>query len=99
MKKKQFIWVLLLPLTIALLAACSKTQDTKTKTTLNYGSTKDVGNLNPHLYNGEMAAQNMIYERLVTSDGTKIKPNLASSWEISEDGKTYTFHIRKNVKF
>ena len=83
MKKKQFIWVLLLPLTIALLAACSKTQDTKTKTTLNSGSTKDVGNLNPHLYNGEMAAKNLIYERLHTSDGTKIQQNLDSSQKIS----------------
>jgi peptide/nickel transport system substrate-binding protein len=32
----------------------------------------------------------------ITADG-KIEPQLAERWEISADGKTYTFHLRKGV--
>ncbi len=30
---------------------------------------------------------------------TEIEPSLATSWEISPDGLTYTFHLRPHVKF
>src|SRR5262245_24057776 len=44
--------------------------------------------------------QNM-FEALVTfsGDGIDLVPRLAEKWERSDDGKTWTFHLRKGVKF
>lgn len=60
---------------------------------------RDIRDLNPHLYAGEMYAQEMLYETLVTITADGYAPCLAESWNISEDGKTYTFKIRKGVTF
>jgi len=80
--------------------ACSNTKiDTKEKKELIYASTKDIRDINPHLYSGEMSAQNIVFEPLVINTTGEIKPWLASSWEILNDGKTYIFHLRKDVKF
>src|SRR5262245_1256851 len=41
-----------------------------------------------------------IFGGLVTLDQSlKIVPDLAESWDVSSDGKTYTFKMRKNAKF
>lgn len=42
-----------------------------------------------------------VYNRLVEFErgGTKVEPGLAEKWDVSPDGKTYTFHLRKGVKF
>ena len=60
---------------------------------------RDIRDLNPHLYAGEMYAQEMLYETLVNIGPNGYEPCLAESWSISEDGKVYTFNIRKGVTF
>jgi ABC-type transport system substrate-binding protein len=41
-----------------------------------------------------------VYDGLVRLDNNlKVVPALAEYWVISEDGKTYTFYLRKSVKF
>ncbi|TMI81361.1 MAG: ABC transporter substrate-binding protein [Bacillati bacterium ANGP1] len=43
-----------------------------------------------------------IYDSLVTFDGEDLKtpkPQLATGWKASPDGKTYTFTLRPNVRF
>lgn len=32
-------------------------------------------------------------------DTTKLVPDLAESWTVSSDGKTYTFHLRPNIRY
>ncbi|MFD2671059.1 staphylopine-dependent metal ABC transporter substrate-binding lipoprotein [Marinicrinis sediminis] len=85
------------------LSACSSdskpAQDAEGKTQLVYATAKDIQDMNPHLYAGSMPAQGMVYESLVENTEEGIKPLLAESWEISEDGKQYTFHLREGVTF
>lgn len=41
-----------------------------------------------------------MFDRLVTRDyDFSYKPGLAERWEVSEDGKTWTFYLQKGVKF
>ncbi len=59
-----------------------------------------MGELDAATYNGPHFLYKMIYEGFVEDGGNgKILPQLATSWEISPDGKTYTFQLRKGVKF
>ncbi len=41
-----------------------------------------------------------VYDRLMGVDSNfQLKPELAESWEASDDGRVWTFHLRKGVKF
>ena len=50
-----------------------------------------------------LGAQGCMFDNLVRRDprdsGKTIVPDLAHSWEIGKDGKSYTFHLRKGVLF
>ena len=73
---------------------------TEVKDEIVYANFRDIRDLNPHNYVGELYAQNILYEGLVKINPKgEIVPSLAESWEISEDGKEYTFHLRKGVVF
>ncbi|MCI9485830.1 MAG: nickel ABC transporter, nickel/metallophore periplasmic binding protein [Lachnospiraceae bacterium] len=69
------------------------------KDTLVVRAAKDVGDLNPHTMKSQMFAQDWVYESLVAMKNGEIVPELAESWEVSDGGKTYTFHLREGVKF
>ena len=113
MKKSKRLIAAAGVLSVAVLAGCggnasNSTEGTKSEQSASAESTKDelvfvnyrdIRDLNPHLYAGEMYAQEMLYETLVNITEDGYEGCLAESWDISEDGKTYTFHIRPGVKF
>ena len=80
-------------------AAENTTSSENTKEDLIFVNYRDIRDLNPHLYAGEMYAQEMLYEGLVNITADGFEGCLAESWDVSEDGKVYTFHIRPGVLF
>jgi len=72
-------------------------------TTLFVGVIEEPAMLDPAIdYTfGSVPVFRAAYERLVTFDSYtgEVKPELATSWEISEDGLAYTFYLRPAVKF
>ena len=72
--------------------------------TLRYGVHTAPAHFDVH-QSGTVAnigAQSPMYDTLIRRDprdGQTIIPDLAHKWDISPDGKKYTFHLRKGVKF
>jgi len=72
--------------------------------TLVYCSEGSPEGFNPQLFTSGTtydASSVPIYNRLVEFKigTTELEPGLAEKWDISPDGKTYTFHLRKGVKW
>src|SRR4051812_4796937 len=66
------------------------------------GQTDEAADLDPHWQNALARAQRtqIMYSYLVQADkDLRIQPDLAEKWDVSPDGKTYTFQLRKGVKF
>ena len=70
--------------------------------TLTIGRNHDADTLYPGQSTGlsAIATNLLIYDGLVLHDfQMKVRPALAEKWETSADGLTWTFHLKKGVKF
>ena len=69
---------------------------------LHRGNGSEVQTLDPHKAEGVPASNILrdLYEGLtIEAPDGKVIPGAAQSWEISEDGRVYTFHLRKAAKW
>ncbi|WP_425450152.1 peptide ABC transporter substrate-binding protein [Virgifigura deserti] len=69
---------------------------------LHRGNGTEPETLDPHKSTGvtENVIENDLYEGLVTlsAEGKQV-PGVAESWDISDDGTVYTFHLRQDAKW
>lgn len=88
-------------------ASCSERETPAEKAVeekiLLVGNAADPATLDPTLATGvtESKILNGLFEGLVTADTStlEVKPAVAKSWEISEDGLTYTFYLDEKAKW
>ena len=105
----QALVLLALALLLLLAAAPLATASESAAPAASEGTTFRVGwllepdNLNPFigLLGQDYEIWHLNYDFLVGFDAKDLspKPELAESWEVSEDGKTWTFKIREGVKW
>ncbi len=94
------------PLIILLVAAMTSCRqrydDTEGKTVFRYNESAGITSLDPAFCSNQanIWAVNQLFNGLVQlDDNLKVKPCIARSWTISDDGITYTFHLRSDVYF
>ena len=76
--------------------------DAKTKQVFRYNEHKNISSLDPAFAkdNADISAINQLFNGLVQMDSLmNVVPAIASSWEISENAKVYTFDLRTDVYF
>jgi dipeptide transport system substrate-binding protein len=93
----------LLAASVGILASVALASGASAKT-LVYCSEGSPEGFNPSLYTAGTtfdASSRQVFNRLVEFDRgtTNIVPALAESWDVSDDGLTYTFNLRRGVQF
>ncbi len=104
----KILWLsLLLASVTALLTACGNGENNVTTGNrdgiMHWGNGTDPQELDPHIVTGvpEHHILTALLEGLVLKDPATLEPipGVAKRWEISEDGRTYTFYLRENARW
>ena len=93
------VWSLL---TVMLVSGCVPPEPRKAQSKIVYGLTLAPSGIDPHVdVSSELGIPlSSVYDPLVfrTDDG-RFVPGLAEWWEVSDDGRVYTFRLRRGIKF
>jgi peptide/nickel transport system substrate-binding protein len=109
-RKFQLVFTIFMMVTLGALAvvltvslANNKIQSKLHDGTLKIGVMGSFSVINPldvSASEPEKLMKTLLFNSLVTIDSSgQIYPELAETWEISPDGKTYTFFLKKNIKW
>ena len=92
-----FLTALLCLLTLAVMPVSAAPDGTLTVAVATFGNERWL----PHLYVGaEDVVLKPMYENLLTRDAKgELAPMLAERWKVADGGRTWTFNLRKGVKF
>ena len=99
----QSTWLALILISIGGCSAPSNVENAIEEKILHFGLGSEPQYLDPHLASS-VSAHNVItalIEGLVSEDPKTLKPlpGVAEKWDISKDGRVYTFYLRKNAKW
>jgi len=88
---------------MVLFSGCKcNTEKKQNRKVFRYNQASGISSLDPAFSKDQATIWicNQLYNSLVSLDSNlNIVPAIAHSWQVSEDGKTYTFHLRNDVFF
>lgn len=101
--QKNSLKYLIIGFIITVMFSCStNNKQHKEHLVFRFNQHKNVGSLDPAFAKDltDIWATNQLFNGLVQmNDSLNIKPAIASTWDISEDATTYTFHLNTTIKF
>jgi len=102
--RRYAVYILLIPLALSIVAGCGRREATAppAQNVLRYALTAEPTTFDPALVRDGPTIDLLfqVFEGLVQWDeNNRLVPNLAERWEVSEDGRTYTFYLKRGVKF
>lgn len=100
MKKYQYFKIFIISFISFFILACSQSKKNKDLLLMDIGAEPPV--LDPILVEDTSSARIMydLFAGLLDFDQkNNLRPGLAKKWDISKDGKIYTFYLRDNIKF
>lgn len=107
MKKRVFAALLATAMAATMIAGCGtpgskkESSSSSDEKVFRYSTRTEPTTLDPTKGNciPDNEIQHALTESLVRNTGGEINPGVAESWEVSEDGLTYTFHLNPDAKW